>query len=79
VTEPVHCIAYDGLFFASSKTPEDMVYKVTKAIYENKADLDQGFAVFKTMSVQEMAKDIPVPYHPGAIRFYKEKGMWPPK
>jgi TRAP transporter TAXI family solute receptor len=75
VTEPVYCIAYDGLLFASAKTPDDVVYRLTKAIYENKADLESTFAVFKTWETDEMAKVIPVPYHPGALKFYREKGM----
>jgi uncharacterized protein len=75
VPEPVYCIAYDGLFFASAKTPDDVVYKLTKAMYENKPDLESTFAVFKTYEVDDMAKKIPVPFHPGAIKFYKEKGL----
>lgn len=79
VLEPTYVIAYDGLVVASDKTPDDMVYKLTKAMYENKADLAQSFAVFNLFDPQEMAKEIPYPYHPGAIKFYKEKGLWPPK
>ena len=79
VAGPSYVIAYDGLVVASSATPDDMVYKLTKAMYENKADLAASFAVFNFFEPQEMAKDIPYPYHPGAIKFYKEKGMWPPK
>ncbi|MDF1554503.1 MAG: TAXI family TRAP transporter solute-binding subunit [Deferrisomatales bacterium] len=79
VLEPTYVIAYDGVLVASDKTPEDMVYKLTKAMYENKADLVESFAVFKLFDPQTMAKDIPYPYHPGAIKFYKEIGQWPPK
>ncbi|MBE0598682.1 MAG: TAXI family TRAP transporter solute-binding subunit [Desulfuromonadales bacterium] len=79
VTEPVYCIAYDGLIFASAKTPEEMVYKMTKAMYENKEELVKGFAVFNLFEPQAMVKEIPLPYHPGAIRFYQEKGLWQPK
>jgi TRAP transporter TAXI family solute receptor len=79
ITEPVWCLTYDGLLFASTKTPEDLVYKITKVLYESKPELIQSFALYKEFEPKDMAKNIPVPYHPGAIKFYKEKGMWPPK
>ncbi len=79
VMGPVYCIAYDGLLFASAKTPDEVVYKITKAMYENKAELAATFAVFNLFEPREMAKKLPIPYHPGAIKFYKEKGLWPPK
>jgi TRAP transporter TAXI family solute receptor len=79
VTEPVYCIVYDGLLFASAKASDELVYKITKTMYENKKDLADTFAVFKTFEPKEMVKKLPLPYHPGAIKFYKEVGMWPPK
>jgi TRAP transporter TAXI family solute receptor len=79
IVEPVYSLAYDAVVFASAKTPDDIVYKITKAMYENKAELESSFASFKLFEPQAMAKNMSVPYHPGAIKFYKEKGMWPPK
>ena len=79
VTEPVHSIAYDALVFASTHTPDEMVYKLTKAIYENKADMVATFAPMGLFEQEDMAKKTAVPYHPGAIKFYTEKGLWPPK
>ncbi|MGE5147997.1 MAG: TAXI family TRAP transporter solute-binding subunit [Candidatus Eiseniibacteriota bacterium] len=79
VLAPIHAMAYDGVVVASSKTPDDVVYKFTKAMYENKADMAQTFPVFNLFDQKEMAKKEPFPYHPGAIKFYKEKGLWPPK
>ena len=77
--EPCNSIAYDALVFASTKTPDDMVYKLTKAIYENKADMVATFAPMNLFEQKSMAKKTRVPYHPGAIKFYQEKGLWPPK
>jgi hypothetical protein len=79
VTEPVNSIAYDALVFASTKTPDDMVYKLTKAIYENKPDMVATFGPMNLFEQKDMAKKTRVPYHPGAIKFYQEKGLWPPK
>lgn len=79
VVEPVYSMAYDSVIFTSTKTPDDVVYRLTKAIYENKPELARGFAVFNLLEPNHMAKKLSVPYHPGAIKFYKEKGIWPPK
>lgn len=79
VVEPVNSIAYDALVFASTKTPDDMVYKLTKAIHENKADMVATFGPMNLFEQKDMAKKTRVPYHPGAIKFYQEKGLWPVK
>src|SRR5690606_32242616 len=79
VTQPVHAVAYDALVIASAKTPDEVVYKFTKAMYENKAGMVETFPVFNLFDQKLMAKKEPFPYHDGAIRFYKEKGLWPPK
>jgi len=79
VLEPVYAFTQDGVLLSSSKVSDDLVYKITKAMYENKADLVATFPGFNDFEPEDMAKNIPVPYHPGAIKFYQEKGMWPPK
>jgi TRAP transporter TAXI family solute receptor len=79
VLEPMYSTAYDAMVFASAKTSDEAVYRLTRAMYENKSTLVAGFQALALFDPQSMAKSIPVPYHPGAIKFYKEKGMWPPK
>ncbi|MCX8022329.1 MAG: TAXI family TRAP transporter solute-binding subunit [Syntrophorhabdaceae bacterium] len=79
VYEPCNSIAYDALIFASAKTPDDMVYKLTKAMFENKADMVATFAPMNLFEQKDMAKKTRIPYHNGAIKFYQEKGLWPPK
>lgn len=80
ITEPIHVIAYDALVFAHKGTSADAVYKLTKAMHDNKKPLAKAFPVFNGFQQKAMAKDLGViKYHPGAIKFYKEKGLWPPK
>ncbi len=59
-------------FIASCKLPEDTVYKITKALAQNIPTLGAVVAAVKEMTVKEMAIDIGVPYHPGALKYYKE-------
>lgn len=56
-----------------------MVYKVTKAICENKAALEAASSALKAFDPGVMYQANTVPYHPGAGRFYKEAKQWPPK
>lgn len=80
VLEPMHIIAYDALVFASAKASDEAVYKLAKAVFESKADLAQAFGPFALFEPAGMAKKIdPIEYHPGAIKFFKEKNLWPPK
>jgi len=53
-------------------TPEDLVYKVTKALANNTEQLGNVVAAVKGLTAKELAIDVGVPYHPGARRFYRE-------
>jgi len=80
IAKPTKIIAFDMDLNSSIKVSEDVVYKVVKAIYENKADLAATFPPFGILQTGNMAKPIEgIEFHPGAIRFYKEAGLWPPK
>jgi len=53
-------------------TPEDLVYKVTKALANNTEQLGNVVAAVKGLTTKELAIDVGVPYHPGARKFYRE-------
>jgi hypothetical protein len=56
---------------------DDAVYAVTKTIWDSLPELEQVHTIFKGWLRDRMAEaDVTVPYHPGAIRFYKEQGAW---
>lgn len=57
---------------AGCKLPEDTVYKITKALVENVADLGAVVKAVKGLTPKEMAIDVGVPYHPGAAKYYKQ-------
>ncbi len=60
---------------------EDMkeaeVYALTKAIFDNLADLQASHVAAKSISIKDAMKGSPVPFHPGAARYFKEKGVTP--
>lgn len=57
---------------ASCKLPEDTVYKITKALATNVENLGNVVSAVKGLTVKDMATDVGVPHHPGALKYYKE-------
>jgi len=80
VDSPTWVYAYDYLVLANSKVEDDVVYKLTKLMHDHKTELAANFGALGGFDPKRMAKDMgPVQFHPGAIKFYKEVGQWPPK
>ncbi len=59
----------------SCKLPDDVVYGMAKAIAENVPALSAIGKAVANLTPQIMAADIGVPLHPGAARYYKERGV----
>lgn len=78
VIEPIPVMAFDAFFAASAKLGDEIVYKAVAAVHQNKDELTQSFPWFRGMVPERLAKTTPLPYHPGAIKYYTEKGLWPP-
>jgi uncharacterized protein len=76
---PTTIMAYNIFFSSSTHTPDDLVYNVVKTLHDNKDELIKGQPVFKDFDTKRMTEEIGVPWHPGAIKFYREIGQWPPK
>jgi TRAP transporter TAXI family solute receptor len=55
--------------------PADLVYAITKALAKHAENLGAVVKDVKDLTVKEMAFDVGVPYHPGALKFYKEAGV----
>jgi TRAP transporter TAXI family solute receptor len=76
VSKPTNLIAFDMVMVARAELGDDTVYKLAKALYENKQELAATFPPFALFDPKKMAKPLEsVPLHPGAARFYKEAGL----
>ncbi len=58
-------------------TDEDTIYQITKTIYKNAEAVQKKHAVGKAINPKVVVTDTGTEFHPGAIRFYKEIGIWP--
>ncbi|MDG2670834.1 TAXI family TRAP transporter solute-binding subunit, partial [Vibrio parahaemolyticus] len=56
--------------------PEEVVYNVVKAVFENFDDFRRLHPAFANLKKEEMVKDgLSAPLHPGALKYYKEVGL----
>ncbi len=77
VEEPTWMLTYPQAIAASEKMSDEAAYAVAKAMYENQAKLAEMLPPFRLFDPQKMVGPSGgVPYHPGAIQFYKEVGIW---
>ena len=73
-------IAYAMRLLASAKLSVDAAYEITKTLYENDKDLWPLHVFLKEWTQKAMFEaNPPAPYHEGAVRFWKEKGLWTPE
>ncbi|MDE2999723.1 MAG: TAXI family TRAP transporter solute-binding subunit [Gemmatimonadota bacterium] len=56
---------------------EETVYRFTRILYENRADVVRKHPAGKAIHPANVIRDTGTPFHPGAIRFYREIGIWP--
>jgi len=73
--EPVVTIAQPNFLAVRDDIPADDVYLITKSMYENLPFLQNIHAATKDMALEKAIAGLPVPLHPGALRFYEEQGI----
>jgi len=63
-------------FVSSTNASDEVVYTVTKAVFENFDDFKKLHPAFENLKKEEMVKDgLSAPLHPGAEKYYKEAGL----
>ena len=73
LTQEVNTVAVNAVLIASSQLKEDVVYQLTKALFENQAKLASAHAKGAELSLPSAVKGVSIPFHPGAVKYYKEK------
>jgi len=71
----IHTFGVGATFVTSAKVPDDVVYTVVKAVFDNFDQFKALHPAFKNLKESEMIKDgLSAPLHPGAVKYYKERG-----
>jgi len=75
--------AFEGLdvgsmhLITSATADEELVYNTTKTLYENSASVVEKHGAGRAIVAANVVRDSGTEFHPGAIRFYQEIGIWP--
>jgi hypothetical protein len=71
-------LAFWNMFVCPENTPNELAYKTTKAVFENLDTLRASVKAANDTTAESTAKFIgksAIPFHPGAVQFFKEKGL----
>lgn len=74
-TAPVDTLAVMAVWTAHDGVPDNIAYEVTKALYENVAIMGQVHVQGKNITLGNATAVGSIPLHPGAARYFKEKGI----
>lgn len=74
-TEDIETIGVKATFVTSKKVDEDIVYAVTKEVFENLEDFKSIHPAYQVLTKENMLKGLSAPIHKGALRYYKEAGL----
>ncbi|QJP17863.1 TAXI family TRAP transporter solute-binding subunit [Starkeya sp. ORNL1] len=72
---PISTAAVQNFLVTRADANDDLVYEMTKAMFENLPEMAAAQAAARSIKLEDAAKGSPVPLHPGAVRYYKERGV----
>ncbi|MGD8366722.1 MAG: TAXI family TRAP transporter solute-binding subunit [Desulfobacterales bacterium] len=79
IDKDVHTYTLPQMWLCRTDLDEDLVYKIIKAVYEHEEEKNAIHPLAKMYNVKNAFRGspgVPVGFHPGAIKYYKEKGIW---
>ncbi len=79
VEKPMKVYSFDNLIITAAKTSDEVVYKIIDTLLKNKSDLLAVQPVLREFTPAFAYKQYDVPYHPGALKYYKEHNLAPTK
>ena len=74
--QDVNVVGVANILVVSDKMKDDLAYKLIKVMFDKQADLVAVHAEAKNLTLKSGVVGSPIDFHPGAIKFYTEKGVW---
>jgi len=73
--EEATMVSMNHIVVCSEKMDPELVYKMTKAVFSNLESIRQVSKAFEVITLKSAVSGMPIPFHPGALKVYKEFGM----
>lgn len=74
-TEDVESFGVKATFVTSAKVPDEVVYAITKEVFENFESFKKLHPAYQVLTKKGMLEGLSAPIHPGAMKYYKEAGL----
>jgi len=74
-TEDIETIGVKATFVTSKQVAEDIVYAITKEVFENLEDFKSLHPAYQVLTKENMLKGLSAPIHKGALKYYREAGL----
>jgi TRAP transporter TAXI family solute receptor len=71
----VETFGVKATFVTSAKVPDDVVYAITKEVFDNFEDFKKLHPAYAGLTKENMLQGLSAPIHPGAMKYYKEAGL----
>jgi len=76
IVGPTNVLNHDYLVMGGTQMSDDNAYKIAKLLYEQQDKLVAISKIYGRYKKENLGRDHGIPFHPGAIKFYKEVGIW---
>ncbi len=77
VREEIYLMSYDFYLVGRATLAEDLVYQMVKVLWERNGELTRINRQLEDWTPENFVNRLnTIPYHPGAVKFYREKGLW---
>jgi TRAP transporter TAXI family solute receptor len=77
VTQDIPVLGTANGVMVNAELPDDLVYAITKATFENIDRVRSSYPTLGGFSLEVAARAGLIPFHEGAVRYYREQGVWP--
>ena len=76
MTSPVAVVGVQNVLVVHEAMDEQLAYDLTRVLFEKQAELAGIHPEARHLSLSTAVAGSPAPFHPGAARFYRERGAW---
>jgi TRAP transporter TAXI family solute receptor len=71
----VNVVSINHIVICSAKLPQEAMYQFTKSVFDNIGAIQEVRKSFEVVTPENAVKGMPIPFHPGALQYYREAGL----